>query len=89
MESTGPDPAQEAGKPEHKEGPPPPGVFLSPDLASDTARFLAELKNRLRRRAEATPPVELGPPEDKPSSHRRSSGKSAGSEPPGKPSEGA
>jgi hypothetical protein len=67
MESTGPDPAQEAGKPEQKEGSPPPGEFLSPDLASDTARFLAELKNRLRRRAQATPPVELGPPDDKPS----------------------
>jgi hypothetical protein len=65
MESTGPDPAQEAGKPEQTEGPPPPGEFLSPDLASDTARFLTELKNRLRRRAEATPPVELGPPGEK------------------------
>jgi hypothetical protein len=65
MESTGPDPAQEAGKPEQKEGPPPPGEFLSPDLASDTARFLTELKNRLRRRAEATPPVELGRPDEK------------------------
>jgi len=65
MELTGPDPAQEAGKPEHEEGPPPPGEFLSPDLASDTARFLAELKNRLRRRAEATPLVELGPPDEK------------------------
>lgn len=65
MESIGPDPAQEAGKPEQKEGRLPPGEFLSPDLASDTARFLAELKNRLRRRAEATPPVELGPPDDK------------------------
>jgi hypothetical protein len=64
MESTGPDPAQGAGKPEQKEGPPPPGEFLSPDLASDTARFLAELKTRLRRRAETTPPVELGPPDD-------------------------
>jgi hypothetical protein len=65
MESTGPDPAHQAGKPEQKEGPPPPGEFLSPDLASDTARFLTELKNRLRRRAEATPPVELGRPDEK------------------------
>lgn len=89
MESTGPDPAQEAGKPEQKEGPPPPGEFLSPDLASDTARFLTELKNRLRRRAEATPPVELGRPEDKPFSDRGPSGKSGGSKPPGKPSKGA
>ena len=65
MESTGPDPAQEAGKSKQKAWPPPPGEFLSPDLASDTARFLAELKNRLRRQAEATPPVELGPPDDR------------------------
>jgi hypothetical protein len=65
MESTGPDPAQEAGKPNRKDGPPPPGEFLSPDLASDTARFLAELKNRLRRRAEVTRPIELGSPDEK------------------------
>jgi hypothetical protein len=89
MELTGPDPAQEGGKPKQNEGAPPPGEFLSPDLASDTARFLTELKNRLRRRAEATPPVELGPPEDTPSSDRGSSGKAAGSKPPGKPSKGA
>ena len=65
MESTGPDSAQEAGKPKQKAWPAPPGEFLSPDLASDTARFLAELKSRLRRQAEATPPVELGPPDDR------------------------
>jgi hypothetical protein len=65
MESTGPDPAQEAGKLKRKDAPPPPGEFLSPDLASDTARFLAELKNRLRRRAEVTRPVELGSPDEK------------------------
>jgi hypothetical protein len=83
MESTGPDPAQEAGKPEQRQGRPPPGEFLSPDLASDTARFLAELKTRLRRRAQSTRPVELGPPEDK-SSDRPSSGRAADSERPGK-----
>jgi hypothetical protein len=65
MELNGPDPAQEAGKLRQKEGRPPPGEFLSPDLASDTARFLAELRNRLRLQAEATPPVELGPPDDR------------------------
>jgi hypothetical protein len=89
MESTGPDPAQEAGKPEQRQGRPPPGEFLSPDLASDTARFLAELKTRLRRRAQSTRPVELGRPEDKPTSDRPSSGRAADSERPGKPSNGA
>jgi hypothetical protein len=33
--------------------PAPPGHFLSPELASDCARFLDELRERLRRRAEA------------------------------------
>lgn len=31
----------------------PPGDFLSDDFASDCARFLAEAKERARRRAEA------------------------------------
>jgi hypothetical protein len=31
----------------------PPGDFLSADFASDCARFLAEAKERARRRAEA------------------------------------
>jgi hypothetical protein len=39
----------------------PPGDFLSPDFASDCARFLAEAKERARRRAEAGR-RELGPP---------------------------
>jgi hypothetical protein len=33
---------------------PPPGHFLNPDLQSDTARFLAELKESIRRRQEGT-----------------------------------
>ena len=28
----------------------PPGHFLNPDLQSDTARFIAELKESIRRR---------------------------------------
>ena len=28
----------------------PPGHFLNPDLQSDTARFLAEVKESIRRR---------------------------------------
>jgi hypothetical protein len=31
----------------------PPGHFLNPDLQSDTARFLAELKESIRRREAA------------------------------------
>ena len=30
----------------------PPGHFLNPDLQSDTARFLAEVKESIRRRQE-------------------------------------
>jgi hypothetical protein len=41
--------------------PMPPGDFLSPDFASDCARFLAEAKERARRRAEAGR-REHGPP---------------------------
>jgi hypothetical protein len=40
---------------------PPPGDFLSADFASDCARFLAEAKERARRRAEAGRGG-LGPP---------------------------
>jgi hypothetical protein len=32
----------------------PPGHFLNSDLESDTARFLAELKESIRRRQEAS-----------------------------------
>jgi hypothetical protein len=39
----------------------PPGDFLSADFASDCARFLAEAKERARRRAEAGR-REHGPP---------------------------
>ena len=31
----------------------PPGHFLTPDLQSDTARFLAELREAIRRRKAA------------------------------------
>jgi hypothetical protein len=33
----------------------PPGHFLNSDLQSDTARFLAELKEAIRRREAARP----------------------------------
>jgi hypothetical protein len=33
---------------------PPPGQFLTPELESDCARFLQEVKDLARRRAEAT-----------------------------------
>jgi hypothetical protein len=33
--------------------PSPPGHFLTPELASDCARFLEEVKDLARRRAEA------------------------------------
>jgi hypothetical protein len=41
------DPASKAKVPTRRV---PPGHFLSSELESDTARFLAELKDRLRRR---------------------------------------
>jgi hypothetical protein len=38
----------------------PPGHFLTPDLESDTARFLAELKESIRRREAQTTRGALG-----------------------------
>lgn len=57
----GPDKADEQGKNEHPPRSAPPGEFLSADFESDCARFLAEAKERARRRAEAGR-RELGPP---------------------------
>jgi hypothetical protein len=42
-----------ANRPNPPSHPPPPGHFLNPDLQSDTARFLAELKESIRRRQES------------------------------------
>jgi len=33
----------------------PPGHFVSPELEADTARFLAEMKTRIRLRTQAEP----------------------------------
>jgi hypothetical protein len=41
-----------ANAPNPGAAPPPPGHFLTPDLESDTARFLAELREAIRRRRE-------------------------------------
>ena len=43
-----------------KSDPPPPGHFVSEDYRSQTARFLEELKKRLRREQAEEP--KLGPP---------------------------
>jgi hypothetical protein len=42
-------------RPERDQGlePRPPGQFVSDDLQSDTRRFLAEIKDVVRRRSEA------------------------------------
>lgn len=48
----GPEQAFEPESQERSPDPPPPGHFLSPDLESDCARFLAEVRNLARRRAE-------------------------------------
>ena len=58
---SGPEPASKAKKPRKSAETPPPGVFLSDDLASDTARFLAEAKERARKRAESRRGPSLGP----------------------------
>ena len=34
---------------------PPPGHFVSAELEADTARFLAEMKTRIRLRTQAEP----------------------------------
>ena len=63
MEPTGPNRAPEAEKSELDEAESPVGHFLSRELASDTARFLTELRIRLRRRAETPSSLELGDPD--------------------------
>jgi hypothetical protein len=55
----GPRTAANAEKPRKAPESTPPGHFLSPELASDCARFVAEAKERARRRAEAE---RRGPP---------------------------
>jgi hypothetical protein len=55
----GPRTAAKAEKPRKGVESTPPGHFLSPELASDCARFVAEAKERARRRAEAE---RRGPP---------------------------
>jgi hypothetical protein len=40
----------------------PPGDFLSEDLRDETARFLDEVKRRIRKRTEPQDEPKLGPP---------------------------
>lgn len=40
----------------------PPGDFLSDDLRDETARFLDEVKRRIRKRDEPSGEPKLGPP---------------------------
>jgi hypothetical protein len=56
---TGPRTAAKVEKPRKADESAPPGHFLSPELASDCARFVAEAKERARRRAQAE---RRGPP---------------------------
>jgi hypothetical protein len=51
---SGPEQASVHGSVESSAQPPPPGQFLTPELESDCARFLQEVKDLARRRAEAT-----------------------------------
>jgi hypothetical protein len=46
---------------ERKRDQPPPGHFVSDDLREQTARFLEELRKRIRRE-KAGPGPRLGPP---------------------------
>jgi hypothetical protein len=46
---------------ERKPDQPPPGQFVSDDLRDQTARFLEELRKRIRRE-KAEPGPKLGPP---------------------------
>jgi hypothetical protein len=40
----------------------PPGDFLSDDLREETARFLEEVKRRIKKGKESTEELRLGPP---------------------------
>jgi hypothetical protein len=44
------DPRNAANPPNPPSFPPPPGEFLTPELESDTARFLDELRQSISRR---------------------------------------
>jgi hypothetical protein len=45
-----------------REQPDPPGYFVSDELRAQTARFLEELRKRIRRE-KAEPGPKLGPPQ--------------------------
>jgi hypothetical protein len=45
-----------------REQPPPPGHFVSDELRDQTARFLEDLRRRIRRE-KAEPGPKLGPPQ--------------------------
>jgi hypothetical protein len=49
-------------KPRRKDKETPPGDFLSEDLRDETARFLDEVKRRIKRRKETDEKPKLGPP---------------------------
>jgi hypothetical protein len=49
----GPKPTKSAANDHISPGKNPPGTFLSSELESDTARFLAEVKDMIDRRREA------------------------------------
>lgn len=42
----------------------PPGDFLSDDLRDETARFLEEVKRRIKKRKEPNGEPKLGPPDE-------------------------
>lgn len=50
-------------KPRRKDEEAPPGDFLSEDLRDETARFLEEVKRRIKRRKEPDEKPKLGPPD--------------------------
>lgn len=50
---SGPEKASEPGSVVASAQPAPPGHFLTPELESDCARFLSQVKELARRRAEA------------------------------------
>jgi hypothetical protein len=49
-------------KPRSKRSRTPPGDFLSDDLREETARFLDEVKRRIRKGKEPKEEPRLGPP---------------------------
>lgn len=49
-------------KPRRKDEKTPPGEFLSEDLRHQTARFLDEVKRRIKKRKEPNGEPKLGPP---------------------------